>query len=245
MGCLFCIVLFGCSHATERSYMDSGYTKEQLEAMGVNTEHLFVFTEERATYNGKVFSIDILIDSLIGVFGPCERIVYGEEYNKGYDHYLWDEIGFVALVSPEKKVMEVSLHWDCLPKVEEYDYNDSDPVPAKFFKGKMLLNGVPLDNTSDYAAYCNNKEVQERLREMARQNGIVKNFDKILYHYADNGSVLRYQFWTHKLYFFDYSAFEDTPFFSYRVKIATQTGSIHEFGMQYDIYTNPDFTDIF
>ncbi|MFQ7048645.1 MAG: hypothetical protein ACLRR1_08120 [Alistipes shahii] len=83
--------------------MDSGYTKEQLEAMGVNTEHLFVFTEERATYNGKVFSIDILIDSLIGVFGPCERIVYGEEYNKGYDHYLWDEIGFVALVSPEKK----------------------------------------------------------------------------------------------------------------------------------------------
>ena len=49
----------------------------------------------------------------------------------------------------------------------------------------------------------------------------------------------------HKLYFFDYSAFEDTPFFSYRVKIATQTGSIHEFGMQYDIYTNPDFTDIF
>ena len=29
--------------------------------------------------------------------------------------------------------MEVSLHWDCLPKVEEYDYNDSDPVPAKFF----------------------------------------------------------------------------------------------------------------
>ncbi len=41
------------------------------------------------------------------------------------------------------------------------------------------------------------------------------------------------------------SAFEDTPFFSYRVKIATQTGSIHEFGMQYDIYTNPDFTDIF
>ena len=132
-GCLFCIVLFGCSHATERSYMDSGYTKEQLEAMGVNTEHLFVFTEERATYNGKVFSIDILIDSLIGVFGPCERIVYGEEYNKGYDHYLWDEIGFVALVSPEKKVMEVSLHWDCLPKVEEYDYNDSDPVPAKYF----------------------------------------------------------------------------------------------------------------
>ncbi len=40
---------------------------------------------------------------------------------------------------PKKKVMEVSLHWDCLPKVEEYDYNDSDPVPAKFFKGKNAV----------------------------------------------------------------------------------------------------------
>ena len=44
--------------------MDSGYTKEQLEAMGVNTEHLFVFTEERATYNGKVFSIDQIYESI-------------------------------------------------------------------------------------------------------------------------------------------------------------------------------------
>ena len=170
--------------------MDSGYTKEQLEAMGVNTEHLFVFTEERATYNGKVFSIDILIDSLIGVFGPCERIVYGEEYNKGYDHYLWDEIGFVALVSPEKKVMEVSLHWDCLPKVEEYDYNDSDPVPAKFFKGKMLLNGVPLDNTSDYAAYCNNKEVQERLREKTSVHSVAQRLPGYIAAQIIQGDVL-------------------------------------------------------
>ena len=36
--------------------MDSGYTKEQLEAMGVNTEHLFVFTEERANDNGSGYS---------------------------------------------------------------------------------------------------------------------------------------------------------------------------------------------
>ncbi|WP_290540273.1 hypothetical protein [Alistipes sp.] len=245
-GYLLCMILSGCSPATRSSYMDSGYTKEQLEAMGVNTEHLFVFTEERATYNGRSFSIDIPVDSLIGVFGPCERILYGDEYNKGYDHYLWDEIGFAALVSPEKTVMELSLHWDYMPKEEEYDYDDTDPVPAKFFKGKMLLNGVPLDNTSDYAAYCNNKDVQERLLEMARQKGIVRNFHKVLYPYhANQGSLHRYEYWNHKLYFFDYTAFEDDTFFSYKVKTATRTGRMHEFRMQYDVYTNPNFTDIF
>lgn len=83
--------------------MDSGYTKEQLEAMGVNTEHLFVFTEERATYNGKVFSIDILIDSLIGVFGPCERIVYGEEYNKDTTTIYGTKLASLPLSLPKKR----------------------------------------------------------------------------------------------------------------------------------------------
>lgn len=191
------------SGAADQGYMGSGYTKEDLDAMGVNTQHLFVFTEERATYNGRTFSIDIPIDSLIEIFGPCERILYGKDYNTGYNRYFWDEIGFTALVSPEKEVMEFNLHWDYLPKEKEYDYDDPDPadVPAKFFKGKIL--------------------------------------------FVDNGSVNRYHHSYHKLYFFDYTAFEDNPFFSYRVKIALETGQMHEFGMQYDVYTNPNFINIF
>lgn len=34
-------------------------------------------------------------------------------------------------------------------------------------------------------------------------------------------------------------------FFSYRVKVVTKTGQIHEFGMQYAVYTNPNSIDIF
>lgn len=242
---LFSVGCNGQNRAADSGYLGSGYTKEELEAMGVNTQHLFVFTEERATYNGRKFSIDIPIDSLIEVFGPCRRIVYGEEHNKGYDHYLWDEIGFVALVSPEKEVMQWSLHWEYLPKEAEYDYDNPDPIPTRFFKGKILLNGVPLDNTSDYAAYCNDKQIQSRLIELAKKNGIERNYHKILYHCVATGSILRYESYWHKLYFFDYSPFEDDAFFSYRVKIATQTRKMHEFGMQYDVYTNPNFTDIF
>lgn len=244
---LFSVGCSGQNRAADGGYMGSGYTKEALDTMGVNTQHLFVFTEECATYNGRKFSIDMPIDSLIEVFGPCERVLYGQEHNTGYDHYFWDEIGMVSLVSPEKVVMEFCLHWDYLPKEKEYDYDDPDPahVPAKFFKGKILLNGFPLDNTSDYAAYCNDKEIQNMLLEMAKKNGIVRNFHKILYHYVETGSILRYESWNHKLYFFDYSAFEDETFFAYNVKTATQTGRMHAFEMQYAVYTNPNFIEIF
>lgn len=110
--------------------------------------------------------------------------------------------------------MEFNLHWDYLPKEKEYDYDDPDPadVPAKFFKGKILLNGIPLDNTSDYADYCNNKEIQSLLLELARKKGIKRNFHQCLYHFVDNGSINRYHHSYHKLYFFDYTTFENNPF---------------------------------
>lgn len=245
---LLALLSVGCSgqnRAADSGYMGSGYTKEALDTMGVNTQHLFVFTEECATYNGRKFSIDIPIDSLIEVFGPCERVLYGEEHNKGYDHYFWDEIGMVSLVSPEKEVMAWNLHWDYLPKVKEYDYDDPEPelVPAGFFRGGILLNGVPLDNTADYAAYCDNKEVQQQLRRLASKKGI-GNYRKCFYYYHPK-TICRYENFYHKLYLFDYTKFEERPFFSYRIKITTETRQIHEFGMQYDVYTNPDFVEIF
>lgn len=82
--------------------MDSGYTKEQLEAMGVNTEHLFVFTEERATYNGKVFSIDILIDSLIGVFGPASESYTEKSTTKDTTTIYGTKLASLPLSLPKK-----------------------------------------------------------------------------------------------------------------------------------------------
>ncbi|MFV0328047.1 MAG: hypothetical protein ACK5LF_27370 [Bacteroides xylanisolvens] len=240
----------GSREVADNGYMNSGYTKKELEAKGVNTKHLFVFTEKCATYNGQVFSIGIPIDSLIKIFGPENRILYGKDGNVGYNNYFWDEIGFVALVSPEKEVMQFNLHWDYVPKEKEYDYDDPDPaeVPVNFFKGKILLNGVPLDNTSDYADYCNNKEVQSQLRKLARKEGI-RNYTKCFYNYGVNSGCNRYHSSYHKLYCFDYTMFEIDPLvapcFSYRVKIFTETGQIHEFGMQHDVYTNPDAIDLF
>lgn len=234
----------GCGSAGN-GYMNSGYTLEELDAKGVNTQHLFVLTDERAAYNGREFSIDIAVDSLIETFGPDYRIHYGKAHNTGYDHYFWDKIGFVALVSPEKEVMAWSLHWDYLPKVKDYDYDDPEPdlVPTEFFRGKILLNGVPLDNTSDYAAYCENQKVQQQLRRLASKKGI-ENYAACFYYYHPK-TINRYEHFYHKLYLFDYTKFEDHPFFSYRMKITSETGQLHELGMQYDVYTNPDFVDIF
>lgn len=244
---IFTAACSGTNVVADSGYLGSGYTKEELEAKGVNIRHLFVFTEQRATYNGRTFSIGIPIDSLITTFGPGYRTIYGKDYNTGYDYYCWDEIGFIAWASPEKVVIEFGLHWDYQQKEEEYQYNDPEPeyVPAKFFKGKILLNGVPLDNTSDYAAYCKDEEIQRRLLELARENGVKRNYHKCLYHFVETGSLNQYNSFYHKLFFFDYTAFGDDAFFSYKVKIATKTRQIHEFGMQYDIYENPNFITIF
>lgn len=225
--------------------MDSGYTRSKLEKMGVDTQHLFVLSEQRAVYNGKRFSIKHPVDSLIAVFGPDYRILCGKEHNEGYDHYFWDEIGFVALVSPEKEVLEWSLHWEYLPKVAEYDYDDPDPaeVPAKFFKGKILLNDIPVDHTTDFAAYCQNTALQNRLRKMAREYGIEN--DAICLYYYHPMTINRYQHVYHDLYLFDYKGFGDQTRFTYRMKVATETGRLHEIGMQYGIYKNPDSIELF
>lgn len=242
---LAALLAVGCGVTSRSGYLDSGYTLEELREAGVNTQHLFVLSDRQATYNGKRFSIKHPIDSLIRTFGADYRILPGTEHNAGYDHYFWDEIGFVALISPEREVLKWSLHWEYLPRVEEYDYDDPDPalVPAKFFEGKILLNGIPVDNSTDYAAYCENRKVRDQLRAWAAECDI-ENYRACLYYY-DPKTVMRYQHEYHKLYLFDYSEFAEPTFFSYRLKVATQTRCLHEIAMQYDNYINPDTIQIF
>lgn len=48
------------------------------EKEGVNTEHLFAFSDTSMTYNGKPFSINLPLDTIFNVFGNYSRIVYGE-----------------------------------------------------------------------------------------------------------------------------------------------------------------------
>lgn len=239
-----CGVFRGCKNDAG-GYMRSGYSLKQLEKMGVNTQHLFVFTEQRATYNGKRFSIGHPVDSLIRLFGSDYRILRGTEYNAGYDHYFWDGIGFAALVSPEREVLEWNLHWQYLPKVAEYDYDDPDPalVPKAFFSGKVLLNGVPLDNTSDFAAFCNDEQLRNRLRKMARAHGIEN--DAVCFYYYQPMTINRYQYASHDLYLFEYDGFGPATRFCYRMKIATKTGKMHEMGMEYGVFKNPDAIELF
>ena len=101
---LLVIFVVGCigignREVADNGYMNSGYTKKELEAKGINTEHLFVFTEKCASYSWLVFSRGIPIDSLIKKFGPENRILYGKDDNVGNNNYFWDKIGYVALVS--------------------------------------------------------------------------------------------------------------------------------------------------
>ena len=235
-------------NVSDKEYKNSGYTKEELITMGIDTLHVFVFTDRCAIYNGKLFSVHQPLDSFLQVFGSYNRIEYGTGVDEGYNQYFWDEIGFCAVATPEKFIMRFDLHWDHLPAEKElYERDDSSEIPAKFFKSKILLNGIPLDNTSDIKSFCENPQVRKLLREWARKAGY--RLMECLYDYPFRQCFHRYNYLFHKLYVYDYKKmyankiFEQgdsgRPFFSYVIKIDTETGCMHSFGMGYDVYTNP------
>lgn len=244
---------YGCSETKsttipENGYMNSGYTKEELTAMGVDTAHLFVFSDKQATYNGREFSIHLPLTSFQDVFGPYDRVVNGEGGNKGYDHYFWDEIGFCALVSPENQVINFDLHWDYITNKKPHERDDSDEIPEKFFKSKILLNGYPLDNMSDLQSYCNDPQVKKQLLEWARAMWS-RNYEQFLYYYHPLQGFYRYNLVFHDLYLYDYSKFigvegEERPFFSYVMKVDSETDRLHSFGMQYGVFSNPNVPKI-
>lgn len=135
-------------------------------------------------------------------------------------------------------------------KEGSYETDDSNKTPTTFFKSKILLNSVPLDNTSDIESFCKNPHVLELQKEWDRKAGFRLN--ECRYFYPDRGCFHRYTYLFHKLYVYDYEKMHENkvfgqnaeklsfePFFSYLMKLDSQTGCMHSFGMGYDIYSDP------
>lgn len=165
--------------------------------------------------------------------------------NKNYNDYFWDEIGLCVTSTPERYAMRISLHWEFVPDSTGRD-DEVDEIPKSFFKGKVLLNGFPIDNTTDIKSYCENQAVRDHLKRLARKKGI-DNYEECFYYYSDYSGFYRYNQVFHKLYLFDYERFrklsddDELPFFSYLLKIYAETSKLHAIEVVYDVYTNPDF----
>lgn len=203
---------------------------------GVNTEHLFSFTETSMEYNGKPFSIHLPMDSIFNIFGSYNRVTCGEGQSSEYKSYIWDNIGLEIVSCPEQIAISAEIYWDYLPPDNDKTSEEEERkyLPKNFFQGKILLNGIPLDNTSDMAAFCENKEMNKEIRRLWHQVRPGKYFWECCYQLPE-WCFFRYRFLTHKLYLYDYSGFEEQPFFGYILKLDNETTQMHSFQVGYEL----------
>ncbi|MCM0362549.1 MULTISPECIES: DUF7738 domain-containing protein [Bacteroides] len=115
------------------------------EKEGVNTKHLFIFTDTTMTYNGKSFMPGMTIGELCEIFGQYERLA-----EPGI--YIWDSIG-LTMVSPDKSRKEsvpidgILLDWniDLSGVISEDNIKWlRNRCPHHYFTGKIIVGGAVL-----------------------------------------------------------------------------------------------------
>ena len=158
---LYLIVLFftltACGERTDGLY-GTRYSRSELEEMGVNTEHLFIFDGDKITYNGKEFWPGMSIEEVTEIFGePYTRTYKGKAFFHEYITYFWDDWG--VMVSTQLRdgiqtVMMVDIRWNLtIGKALKLANSDNlrdlvksmkEDNPKTYFKGNILVGGMPL-----------------------------------------------------------------------------------------------------
>ena len=115
------------------------------EKEGVNTKHLFIFTDTTMTYNGKSFMPGMTIGELCEIFGQYERLA-----EPGI--YIWDSIG-LRMTSLDKSgknsapINGILINWN----IDLRGVISEDNIkwlrnrgPRHYFTGKIIVGGAVL-----------------------------------------------------------------------------------------------------
>lgn len=146
---LLCLLLSGIGLCSCKGCANGGQ-QTSTDPQGINPCHRFEFNDCSMTYNGKPFMLGQTIEELVQVFGMYDRRA-GTHKNL----YFWDNIGIQAAVDKDKDI--VNYFYVYFNK----DMSDDDtPItdltglrirkkmieqsPKYFFKGNILVGGVPL-----------------------------------------------------------------------------------------------------
>ena len=126
--------------------------KARMEALdyekeGINTEHLFIFTDTTMTYNGKPFMPGMTINEMCEIFGPYER-----EADKGI--YVWDSWGLRMTTLkvegyPEDNYPVNGILIDWYIDLDVWASKETlaalhNQCPKNYFQGKIIVDGLPL-----------------------------------------------------------------------------------------------------
>lgn len=149
--------LTACGERTDGLY-GTRYSRSELEEMGVNTEHLFIFDGDKISYNGKEFWPGMSIEEVTEIFGePYTRMNENKHFWGESTDYYWDDWGVIIntqLRNGIQTVMMVDIRWN-LTIDEGLEFASSENLrnlaqsmkednPKTYFKGNILVGGMPL-----------------------------------------------------------------------------------------------------
>ena len=154
---LLFFTLTACGERTDGLY-GTRYSRSELEEMGVNTAHLFIFDGDKITYNGKKFWPGMSIEEVTEIFGePYTRMNENKSFFGESTDYYWDDWGVIIntkLRDSIQTVMMVDIRWNltigkALELANDDDLRDlvksmKEDNPKTYFKGNILVGGVPL-----------------------------------------------------------------------------------------------------
>lgn len=157
------LVFCSCGERTDGLY-GTRYSRSELEEMGVNTEHLFIFDKDKITYNGKEFWPGMSIEEVTEIFGePYTRTYKGKAFFHEYITYFWDDWGVMVstqLRDSIQTVMMVDIRWNltigkALELANDDDLRDlvksmKEDNPKTYFKGNILVAGAPLGRMTNF-----------------------------------------------------------------------------------------------
>lgn len=174
------------------------------EKNGVNTEHLFIFSDTLMTYNGRPFSPGMTIDQICEVFGRYDR-----QPRKGL--LVWDNVGITMEIESDLDndriiVSDIIIEWkndiikwknDLWNDIWGEFANDYKPItePHNLFQGNIILGGTPWNPRSSYQTtsleFFNIMGIYYCYLEDWNDSEMTHNNNKLYLHYSYDNSRFR------------------------------------------------------
>lgn len=145
--CLTFILAFSSCNGQQTATSAKTSPSMNYEQEGVNTKHLFIFSDTTMSYNGKPFMPGMTIEQMCEIFGKYDRVPVA-------GIYVWDSLGLrMTTWSAEdpntNQVNGLLIDWNIVlndwglgPEYEDKELREQ--CPRSYFKGNIIVGGAPL-----------------------------------------------------------------------------------------------------
>lgn len=143
---LFALIFVSCdffNNTPQSEKLRKEFTISELDSLGVNMDHTFIFSDTMATYNGTPFQMGMTIGELCEIFGKYNRM-------PTLGVFVWDSIGVTmttldTLVTDQSRVNGLLIDWNIdLRVLGREDPELREWCPRKYFTGNIIVGEAAL-----------------------------------------------------------------------------------------------------